>query len=45
MVLAENDTDDFIRLHTEILTMIARKDFTGIEQTINEHYKFWKQVI
>ena len=45
MVLAENDTDDFIRLHTEILTMIARMDFTGIEQTINEHYKFWKQVI
>lgn len=45
MVLDSKNVADFIKLHQEMLQMISDKNYTGIENTINEHYKFWEQVV
>ncbi len=45
MVLESGNISDFIELHTRLVNIIKSKKLEDVEETLAEHYVFWKQVL
>lgn len=42
-ILNSGKAENFIHLHQKLINIIVQKKFHEIEETITEHYMFWKQ--
>lgn len=41
-VLAARETEKFLSLHREIISLLTDKDYSRIEEVLKEHYQFWE---